>query len=192
MKQKTKSKGLMILNIILLLSLVTIPVYAYWASNVKAPDEVTDDTTITIGEGAEVTTTVEVTGSADSALDLVPVGREVAGQSVSSITFTFDVVWAGTSDATSAANATGDLSASAVLSGPGAAELALFTVSTYTTTRVTYGSTTPVSITVTFTHEPVDAAQYNLIANALLNLAVTFTVDGVTPNVAQAGIQLDY
>lgn len=173
-----KRKNLIISVLTLLMILVSgfTITYAYWASTInvtQAPDK-TD--TIRVGEGQTVETTVLVNGGTDNTLLLVPVGREVADVSVSSITYTFNVVWAGDST-NSATGAKGYLSASADLSGADETELALFTVSEYATTTVTYGDTTEVSITVTFTDQPANKAQYDLIKNAILTLTVTFNVN---------------
>jgi hypothetical protein len=173
-----KSKKLVVSLLVMLAVVMSTLTFAYWATGISGNSDVASNT-IQIGSGDAVTTTVAVSDSASSALDLVPVGREESGTSVSSITYTFDVVWAGTSSASDTAGATGDLSAAIVLSGADASELALFTVSTYTGASVTYGDTTQVTVTVTFTNEPADQAQYNLIANAELNLSVTFTIDNV-------------
>lgn len=174
-----KNRKLVVGLLVMLAVVMSTLTFAYWATGISGNNDVASNT-IQIGEGDAVTTTVAVSGSASSALDLVPVGREEAGVSVSSITYTFDVEWAGTSSALDTAGATGDLSAAIVLSGADASELALFTVSTYAGESVVYGSTTQVTVTVTFTNEPADQAQYDLIANASLNLSVTFTIDNVS------------
>ncbi len=175
-----KSRKFGIGLLIMLAFVVTTGTFAYWASGVSG-NTASESNTIQIGTGAEVTTTVVVSGSASSALDLVPSGREVSGVSVSSITYSFDVEWAGASSAADAAGATGTLNITPVLSGAGASELALFTVTTASTQSITYGDTPTVTITVTFTNEPTDAAQYALIQNAELTLNVTFLVDSVNP-----------
>ena len=175
-----KQRKLVIGLLVILAVAVSGFTFAFWASGITGNQDV-ESNNIQIGTGETVTTTVVVSGSASSTLDLVPVGRDDAGvTSVSSINFTFDVEWAGASNATDAAGATGTLNITPVLSGAGASELALFTVTAASTQSVTYGSTTPVSITVEFTNEPADSAQYDLIANALLNLQVTFLIDSVT------------
>lgn len=174
-----KSRKLAIGLLVMLALVVTTGTFAFWASGING-NTANNSNTIQIGTGDSVTTTVAVTGSASSALDLVPSGREEAGVSVSSITFTFDVTWAGASDAVSAAGSTGTLNITPVLSGADASELALFTVPSASTQAITYGDTATITITVEFTQEPADFAQYQLIANATLTLDVTFLVDGVT------------
>ncbi|MFA6801541.1 MAG: hypothetical protein WCR19_05490, partial [Acholeplasmataceae bacterium] len=115
-----------------------------------------------------------------SGLVLVPEGREESLVSVSSITYTFNIEWAGTTSDKDTAGATGHLLASIVLSGADSSLLeALFTVSEYAGANVVYGSTTQVTVTVTFTNEPADQDQYDLIASKLLSLAVTFTINNV-------------
>lgn len=173
-----KQRKLVIGLLVMLAVAVSGFTFAFWASGVTGSQDV-ESNTIQIGTGEEVTTTVVVSGTASSSLDLVPAGREDAG-SVSSIDFTFDVEWAGASSAADAANATGTLNITPVLSGAGASELALFTVTAASTQTITYGDTPQIVITVTFTTEPTNAAQYALIANAVLSLQVTFLVDGVT------------
>ena len=173
-----RNKKLVVALMVVLAVAVSTFTFAYWATGISGDNDVATNT-ITIGSGDAVTTTVVVSDVASSALELVPVGREESGVSVSSITYTFDIVWAGTTSALDTAGAHGDLSASIVLSGAAAPELALFTVSTYAGANVVYGSTTQVLVTVTFTHEPADQDQYNLIASKVLSLAVTFTINNV-------------
>jgi len=175
-----KNRKLVVGLLVMLAVVMSTLTFAYWATGISGDEADVASNTIQIGEGQPVTTTVAVSGSASSSLDLVPVGREVSGTSVSSITYTFDVEWAGTSSALDTAGATGDLSAVIELSGAAASELGLFTVSTYSGATVAYGSTTTVTVTVTFTNEPADQAQYDLIANAALTLDVTFTIDNVS------------
>ena len=95
MKQQTKSKALIILNIILLMALFTIPVYAYWANTYKDAEK-SDSETIEIGEGQEVTTIIELNKTVVGG-KLVPSGRAVAaaGQ-VEEVVLTFDVLWTDT------------------------------------------------------------------------------------------------
>ena len=174
-----KQRKLVIGLLIMLAVAVSGFTFAFWASGVTGNQEI-ESNTIQIGTGEEVTTTVVVSSSASSSLDLVPVGREESGVSVSSITYTFNVAWSGASNATDAAGATGTLNITPVLSGAAASELELFTVTAATTQAITYGDTPTITITVTFTDEPENAAQYALIANAQLTLAVTFLVDTVT------------
>ena len=180
MKQRRRSKVLFIVNTLMLIMLLAIPVYAYWASKINVTQAGNETDTIQVGEGDEVITTVAVTGSASRALDLVPVGREVEDESVSSISYTFAVEWAGTED-DSATGATADLTVTPTLSGLGEDELALFTTTTEITQNITYGSITNITITVTFTTEPSDVAQYNLIAKKQLTLTVAFNLGEVVP-----------
>ena len=183
-----KRKNLVLALLVVLALAVAGTTYAYWASGVTG-NTVLSENTITVGSGEEVTTTVTLTGGTTNTLDLVPVGREVTDVSVSSITYTFNVTWAGASSAADAAGATGTLNISSVFAGlqsdgltaVGTTELALFTVTPDSTQAITYGDTAIITITVVFTEEPVDAAQYDLIADATLTLDVTFLVDAVTP-----------
>ncbi|MFA5471635.1 MAG: hypothetical protein WC219_06280 [Acholeplasmataceae bacterium] len=174
-----KQRKLVIGLLVILAVAVSGFTFAFWASSITG-NSVIATNTIQVGEGDEVTTTIALDTEVSSGLDLVPVGREVASESVSTITYTFDVEWAGASSAADAAGATGTLNITPVLSGAGASELALFTVTAASTQGVTYGSTTEVIITVTFTTEPANAAQYALIANAELTLTVTFLVNSVS------------
>ena len=178
-----KKQRKLVIGLLLVLALVVSGfTFAYWASSINVDQAANEGNEIQIGEGEVVQTSVSVTGSTSSALDLVPVGREVADVSVSSITYTFDVLWDGTTD-TSATGAKADLTVTPALSGAAAAELLLFTVtnSHSSATEITYGSTTTVTITVTFTTEPANAAQYDLIANKALTLTVAFALGTVTP-----------
>ena len=182
-----KQRKLVIGLLVMLAVAVSGFTFAFWSSGISGEEGIASNN-IQIGTGEEVTTTVVVVGEASSDLELVPVDREVDSESVSSISFTFDVTWAGASNADDAAGATGTLNVTPVLTGlqsDGTTavqqdELDLFTVTAASTQTVTYGSTTEVIITVTFTTEPINAAQYALIADALLNLEVTFLVNGVT------------
>lgn len=176
MKQQTKSKALIILNIILLLALFTIPAYAYWASQINVTQAGNETDTIQVGKGKPVETTVSVNGGTANTLPLVPVGRDVEDESVSSITYAFAVEWAGAEDA-GATGATAELTVTPTLSGLDATELGLFTVTAETTQNVVYGSITNITIIVEFTNEPLNAAQYNLVADRELTLTVVFNVE---------------
>lgn len=177
-----KQRKLVIGFLLVLAVLVSGITFAYWANGINVTQAVDKTDTIEIGSGDTVTTTVLVNGETANTLPLVPVGREVEGKSVSSITYTFNVVWAGTKDA-SATGATADLTVTPTLtlSGLDVTELGLFTVTAETTKNVVYGSSTEITITVTFTKEPLDVAQYNLVADKELTLTVKFNLGTVTP-----------
>eukprot|EP01155_Anaeramoeba_flamelloides_P011079 Anaeramoba_flamelloidesa327141_154.p3 GENE.a327141_154~~a327141_154.p3 ORF type:complete len:190 (+),score=16.59 a327141_154:752-1321(+) len=186
-----KKRNLVIGLLVTLAVALTGATFAFWASGITGNND-TEAVTIAVGEGEAVTTTVAVTSASSSALPLVPDSRDDDGTTtVGSVTFTFDVVWAGTSSATDTAGATGDLvMTTPVLTGLqsdgltplDAPELGLFTVTTsyVATPSVTYGSTTQITVTVTFTTEPANQAQYDLVADSDLSLSVTFTVNNVS------------
>jgi hypothetical protein len=184
MKMKKQRKVVIALLLVLTL-LVTGFTYAYWASGITVTDGTTQTPTIQIGTGKTVTSSVNVTGGTTNALNLVPVGREVSGESVSSITYNYAVKWENASNDNDATGATADLTVGAVLSGADASELGLFTVSITAPTAnpygMTYGDEITVTVVVEFTTEPADAAQYALIANKILTLTVTFAMGDVTP-----------
>ena len=175
-----KQRKLVIGFLLVLAVLVSGITFAYWANGIDVTQAVDETDTIQIGSGDTVTTTVLVNGGTANTLPLVPVGREVEDESVSSITYTFAVEWAGTEDA-SATGATADLTVTPTLSGLGVTELGLFTVTAETTQNVVYGSITNITIIVEFTNEPLDVAQYNLVANQELTLTVAFNLGTVTP-----------
>ena len=174
-----KKRTLGVLLLLIAAFAVTGVTLAYWASGFTTNQPDNKDEKVKIGEGEVVETTVSVTGGNLEDLLLVPVGREKAG-SVSSITFTYDVVWSEATDL-SAEGATADLSASAVLSGLEAEELALSEVTTFETVNIVYGSTTKIAFTVTFVDEPADHAQYVKVINQVLNLTINFELGEVTP-----------
>ena len=176
----TKQRKIVVVVLLLVALVVSGVTFAYWAgafATNQAPDQ---NPTIKIGEGETVTTTVTVSGGTSNTLDLVPVGREQEN-SVSSITYTFNVAWNISDDETSAAGAKADLTVTPTLSGFNQAELDLFTVTEASTQNIIYGSTTAISITVEFTTEPANKAQYDLVVNKLLTLNVSFTLGTVTP-----------
>lgn len=176
-----KQRKLVIGLLVLLAVAVSGFTFAYWSSGISTAPATTETNTINIGTGDSVTTTVAVTDETGTLLPLVPVGRQDAGVTVNSITYSFDIVWAGTSSATDTTGAQATLHVTPVLSGAAAPELSLFTVTAASTQTISYGSTTTVTVTVTFTTEPANVTQYNAIQAATLSLGVTFLVDTVVP-----------
>lgn len=174
-----KKRTLGVLLLLIAAFAVTGVTLAYWASGFTTNQPENKDEEVVIGEGEVVETTVSVTGGNQEDVLLVPVGREKDG-SVSSITFTYSVLWSEATDL-SAEGATADLNATAVLGGLADEELALFTVSSFETLNIVYGSTTEVLFTVTFVNEPADHAQYVKVINQILNLTISFELGEVTP-----------
>src|SRR5690554_6098343 len=91
MKQERRSKVLFIVNTLMLIMLFAIPLYAYWGGSING-SSANDNETIEIGEGQDVTTSVELTKTVAGG-KLVPTGRAVEATDVEEVVLTFDVLW---------------------------------------------------------------------------------------------------
>ncbi len=185
MKMKKQRKVVIALLLVLAL-LVTGFTYAYWASGITVTQGAVRTPTVTIGEGQSVATTVTVSDPANNTVKLVPSTITPSAGEANSVTYTFNVEWAGSTHAASTVGATADLSLTATLNTPAGLTAdkmaAMFTISNdLSVAEMTYGQTKVVNVTVTFANEPANAVDYEAIINQVLTLTVTFTLGPVTP-----------
>ncbi len=183
-----KKRNLVIGLLVTLAVALTGATFAFWAGGISNAD-ITNTGTITIGDADAVTTAVSTSDYVVAGSSLVPVGYEDAGDSeVSSVDLEFVVMWNGTGaeGALGTLNVTVD---SVVISGGAsdgqevevgaASSWDLFTVdlSNVTGVAVVNGTATgTLLITVTFTNEPADAAQYAAIATNSIIVTLSFDV----------------
>ena len=184
MKMKKQRKVVIALLLVLTL-LVTGFTYAYWASGITVTQGARTPT-VTIGEGQSVATTLTVSEPENNTVKLVPSTITPSESEAHSVTYTFNVQWAGSTHAASTVGATADLSLTATLNTPAgltADKMAeMFTISNdLSVAGMTYGQTKEVNVTVTFANEPANVVDYAAIINQVLTLTVTFTLGPVTP-----------
>eukprot|EP01155_Anaeramoeba_flamelloides_P023097 Anaeramoba_flamelloidesa630_267.p2 GENE.a630_267~~a630_267.p2 ORF type:complete len:183 (+),score=20.20 a630_267:882-1430(+) len=178
-----KSKKLVVSLLVMLAVVMSTLTFAYWASGVTGESEIASNT-ITVGSGDSVTTEVNFTGLSNISTAIVPTSID---ENNDSITYVYTVVWDETSNDSVLTGSTATLSATAALAIPSSNptnvtsnELDLFDVSvSIGNASLTFGDSTTVTITVIFDTEPADQAQYDLIASAVLDLNVTFTIGSV-------------
>lgn len=125
--------------------------------------------TLTIGEGTDLTITVNA--SAEAGKTLVPSGVILGANDVTSYTFTYDLVLSKQA----AADLTLDATVSNVQIDGSAVNAGLITVTpTYNASQAINADTTVVvTLTVTMT-EPSTEAIYNVVANGAITFDVTF------------------
>lgn len=169
MKQERRSKVLFIVNTLMLIMLFAIPVYAYWGGSING-SSANDNETIEIGEGQDVTTSVELTKTVAGG-KLVPSGRKVEATDVEEVVLTFDVLWTDEDAASHGADGTLTITTlfdnnpanllNVVVNGDGA---------------ITAGTAQTITLTITL-DEPANLEQYELVANKTFTLAITFSVE---------------
>lgn len=180
-----KNQRKLVLSLLILVALVVSGfTFAYWAGGITVTNPSNSINSIAIGEGKTISTTVNVTASTLNTRPLVPTNRQETGVSVNTVTYSFEIDWAGSTDS-STTGATAPLTVTPTLSLTGLNSERvnhLFTATTSHTaaTPITFGKTT-VTVTVTFANEPADAAEYALVANKSLTLTVVFALGTVTP-----------
>jgi len=172
MKQERRSKVLLIVNIFMLIMLFAIPLYAYWGGLIHGPEVETDEETIEIGKGQDVTTVVELTKTVVGG-KLVPSGRKVEPTDVEQVVLTFDVLWTDADEASHGAD--GVLTVTPLFDSNPAN---LLNVVVNGDGAITAGTPQTITLTITLT-EPADVAQYNLVANQNFTLEITFSVSVV-------------
>ena len=168
MKQERRSKVLFIGNILMLIMLFAIPLYAYWGGLIFG-SSADDNQTIEIGEG-QITTEVRLTKTVVGG-KLVPIGRAVEATDVEEVVLTFNVLWTDEDEASHGADGTLNITTSfddnpanllnVVVDGDGA---------------ITAGTPQTITLTITLT-EPADLAEYELVANQTFTLEITFSVE---------------
>ena len=163
--------------------------YAYWSSGIDGNSDSDVIGSVTIGEGEAITTTVVVSDSVITGVELVPIGFEDAisvPEKVNTVMFTFSVNWSGLG----AEGAEGVLSVSVnelrtETAGPTITiwepNLSLyggmFTITVLSGTGIIVaGTSQDVTIEVEFTNEPDDYAMYLLVVNGILEMDLTFLV----------------
>jgi hypothetical protein len=157
---------------LVLVALVTfggsIGAYAWW----DTLEETRTAETLSIGEGTDLTITVNA--SAEAGKTLIPTGVVVGANDVTSYTFTYDLALNK--------QAAADLTLTAVVSniqiGGDGTNAGLITVTpSYSASQVINADTTVVvTLTVTMT-EPATEAVYNAVANQDITFDVTFTAN---------------
>ena len=165
-------------NLVLLIALALVLVagavgggYAYWAGSVSEPEDVTENATIEIGEGQEITSVIELTKTVAGG-NLVPIDRAVEATDVEEVVLTFDVLWTDTDKASH--GAVGELTIETSFGDkPGAN---LLNVVVNGDGAITAGTSKTITLTITLT-EPADLAEYELVANQTFTLAITFSVE---------------
>ena len=169
-----KSRKMIIAVLLFVAVAVSSATFAYWASGFTDNDGSATGT-VTIGEGDEVTTTVNVSNQT-SAGPLVPVGFE-GGSDVNNVDLTFPVTWS--SDLPNDADdLTGSLSVSVEsVEVNGVDKSGLFTVEVSSGEgAITEDSAQNVVVNVEFTNEPADETEYTEVATNDLVVTLTFSV----------------
>jgi hypothetical protein len=190
-----KQRKLVIGLLIMLAVLASGFTYAFWAGTVQAPVNGTDNRVITIGEGNEVETVLDLSTVTFNSGILVPAGMDNEVGEVDQVSVSFDVFWdndglsgASLDDSTT----TGTLNYSyvvvvkddlgAVISDVNVTNLVVVSPAAGNTSITLDDSVeTTVAFTITLT-EPNSVAEYNAIANGSIEIAFTFTVTGITTN----------
>jgi len=175
MKQERRSKVLFIVNILMLIMLLAIPVYAYWGESIKG-SSADDNETIEIGEGQEITTYVDLTKTVDGdERKLVPEGRVVDEDTeVDKVVLTFDVLWTDEKEASKGAD--GNLTITTSFGDEPEPGANLLNVVVNGGGAITAGATQTITITITLT-EPADVDEYESVAGKEFTLAITFSVE---------------
>ncbi|CCV64876.1 hypothetical protein BN85412990 [Alteracholeplasma palmae J233] len=168
---KNKKLFLPIVIMLLLLTL-TGGAYAYWASSINGANTNTSNN-LNIGQAGVVTTQVTVNGTANTQT-LVPVGREVSGETVSKITTSFQMNWTGSG----AEGVAGTISYEivSVTNSENQTLENLFTLKNLSSSELVVGTPKTVTLDIEFTDEPSTAAEYAKIAGKQITLTIKFTV----------------
>lgn len=181
-----KQRKLVIGLLVMLAVAVSGFTFAFWASSISVTDA-TESTTINIGEGEAVTTTVVANPDVTNGKELVPSGRVVDSNTQSdSIVITFEIDWteAGTAVDLIAGTLTatlGDIQVADDAQGTNAVvnPNSLVNVSVVltdgATIQVNDASTYTVTVTITL-DEPADQNEYNSVANKVILFDLTFDI----------------
>ncbi len=145
----------------------TVSAYAWW----DQLQEVQTGQTLTIGEGTDLEITVNA--SAEAGKTLVPDEALLGINDVKSYTFTYDLVLDKqlVSDATLTA-VVSNIEVGGVANPGNAIDVAV----SYDTQAINADSVVQVTLTVTMAN-PVDQAQYDLLANQIITFDVTFNAN---------------
>ncbi len=174
-----KKRGLVISLLVLLAVITSGFTYAFWASSVAGVTEAKNGS-VQIGTGEAVTVDVAIGASQSNALQLVPLTiTPLAGQT-NSVVFSYVITWTTDDriESVTTANITtvvSDIKVGGVVNPHGLVQVSLVNPGT-----VTQGNQVTVTFTVTM-NEPASQAEYNDVANELIEFSITFTV---TPVVA--------
>jgi hypothetical protein len=188
--EKMKSRKFGIGLLVMLAFVVTTGTFAYWASGVAEPaDEVVTET-ITIGEGNEVTTSIDLTNNSTLGT-LVPANQSgnSVGTTVESITLSYNILWEedGTQTQLADTTTTGVITATPIVTVTTGGNDVTATVGSLVV--VTPGGSNPSSITLDgsaaiFTYtvtltEPTTQAQYDDLATGEIEIEITWVIDNV-------------
>lgn len=168
-KQRNRSKVLFIVNTLMLIMLLAIPAYAYWGGLIKG-SSASDNETIEIGKGQDITTTVELSNKTLDGGKLVPEGRAVEATDVEEVVLTYEVLWTDTEEASHGAVGTLTITLD---NNP---ENLLNVV--VDDEVITAGTPKTITLTITLT-EPANKTQYDLVANQDFTLTIIFSVEEV-------------
>jgi hypothetical protein len=181
-----KQRKLVIGLLVMLAVAVSGFTFAFWASSVSVTDD-TESTTINIGEGQAVTTTVVANPDVTNGKALVPSGRVVDSNTESdSIVITFEVAWTETGTAVDGIAGTlsytlGDIEVADDSNGTNAVVNPndLVNVDVVLTDGaaigVNDGNTYTVTVTITL-DEPADQNEYNSVAGQVILFDLTFEI----------------
>lgn len=176
-----KNKGLRALLLALLLIVSIGGIYAYWAGEVSNPSDDTENLNVTIGQGQNVQTTLDVTSAlANEGKKLVPAGKtavSVGGKeaNVESLKATYTVKW--TEDTTNIITEQDKIEGTLKVDAKSndSTGLVQVQVDPASATITADGQAVEVTVTVTM-NEPADKAQYDQIAGQNITVDLTFSV----------------
>ena len=180
-KHMKKNKGLRALLLALLLIVSIGGIYAYWAGEVSNPSDDTENLNVTIGQGQNVQTTLDVTSAlANEGKKLVPAGKtavSVGGKeaNVESLKATYTVKW--TEDTTNIITEQDKIEGTLKVDAKSndSTGLVQVQVDPASATITADGQAVEVTVTVTM-NEPADKAQYDQIAGQNITVDLTFSV----------------
>lgn len=187
--KRGNTKKVLAMLLPMLMVATMIVTYAFWAAGVNAPMDADSDLTVQIGDADDVDTIINLS-SPTVAGRLIPQDIPLSAGEVHSLTFVVDVEWAPTGGAlpseldgvtaTLTANATALMvGANNLLDATGRNGDDLFIVDiTPASTTIGGNGTVPVTIVVSM-NQPLDRAQYNLVANQAMTLNVNFAVTNI-------------
>lgn len=172
-----KRKNVLLVLLVLLALAVSGTTYAYWASSVNGVQELVSNE-ISIGEGAPVTISVDITDSEIFTNKLVPNTPEVvlgAGET-KSITVSYSVTWTTNALLDGVSAQTISALVSNIKVGGVANPYSLITVTPGSNpTTIGMGDTVLFTFIVTMA-EPANQTQYNAVANQDITFDITFDI----------------
>lgn len=183
-----KKRGLVISLLVMLAVITSGFTYAFWASGIAADTSTNSAGVIQVGQGATVTSEVNIT---DVSFDqegkkLVPVGfAGVDPLKQESVTLVFTVDWDSLGADASGLSSLLSVSLTGATNGTPAENAAVLAMintlfdgagaGTNEYTIISDGSSVTVSVDVSI-DEPADIAAYNMLANKSITLTFSFTV----------------